>query len=33
VGGSWLTPTDALAAADWPRIEALAREAARLAPK
>jgi len=33
VGGSWLAPTDALAAADWPRIEALAREAARLAPK
>jgi len=33
VGGSWLTPTDALAAADWPRIEALAREAASLAPK
>jgi 2-dehydro-3-deoxyphosphogluconate aldolase/(4S)-4-hydroxy-2-oxoglutarate aldolase len=31
VGGSWLTPPDALAAADWPRIEALAREAARLA--
>ena len=21
VGGSWLTPPDALAAADWPRIE------------
>jgi 2-dehydro-3-deoxyphosphogluconate aldolase/(4S)-4-hydroxy-2-oxoglutarate aldolase len=33
VGGSWLTPSDALAASDWPRIEALAREAARLAPK
>ncbi len=33
VGGSWLTPPDALAAADWARIEALAREAARLAPK
>lgn len=30
VGGSWLTPPDALAAADWPRIEALAREAAAL---
>jgi 2-dehydro-3-deoxyphosphogluconate aldolase/(4S)-4-hydroxy-2-oxoglutarate aldolase len=30
VGGSWLTPADAIAAADWPRIEALAREAARL---
>ena len=33
VGGSWLTPPDALAAADWPRIEGLAREAASLAPK
>jgi 2-dehydro-3-deoxyphosphogluconate aldolase/(4S)-4-hydroxy-2-oxoglutarate aldolase len=31
VGGSWLTPADALAAADWPRIERLAREAASLA--
>jgi 2-dehydro-3-deoxyphosphogluconate aldolase/(4S)-4-hydroxy-2-oxoglutarate aldolase len=31
VGGSWLTPSDALAAADWPRIERLAGEAARLA--
>jgi 2-dehydro-3-deoxyphosphogluconate aldolase/(4S)-4-hydroxy-2-oxoglutarate aldolase len=31
VGGSWLTPPDALAAADWPRIERLAREAASLA--
>ena len=30
VGGSWLTPADALAARDWPRIEALAREAAQL---
>ncbi len=30
VGGSWLTPPDALAAADWPRIEMLAREAASL---
>ena len=30
VGGSWLTPADALAAADWPRIEALAREATAL---
>ena len=26
VGGSWLTPADAIAAADWPRITALARE-------
>jgi len=33
VGGSWLTPPDALASADWPRIERLAREAASLAPK
>jgi 2-dehydro-3-deoxyphosphogluconate aldolase/(4S)-4-hydroxy-2-oxoglutarate aldolase len=31
VGGSWLTPPDALAAADWPRIERLAREATSLA--
>ena len=30
VGGSWLTPPDALAAADWPRIAALARAAASL---
>jgi 2-dehydro-3-deoxyphosphogluconate aldolase/(4S)-4-hydroxy-2-oxoglutarate aldolase len=30
VGGSWLTPRDALAAGDWPRITALAREAAAL---
>lgn len=30
LGGSWLTPSDALAAGDWPRIEALAREAAAL---
>ena len=27
-GGSWLTPTDALAARDWTRIEALAAKAA-----
>ncbi|MFP5406022.1 MAG: bifunctional 4-hydroxy-2-oxoglutarate aldolase/2-dehydro-3-deoxy-phosphogluconate aldolase [Gammaproteobacteria bacterium] len=27
VGGSWLVPADALAARDWPRITALAREA------
>ena len=33
VGGSWLTPPAALAAADWPRVEALAREAASLAPR
>ena len=30
VGGSWLTPADAVAAADWGRIEALAREASQL---
>ncbi len=28
VGGSWLTPKDALAGGDWPRIEQLARHAA-----
>ena len=31
VGGSWLTPADAIAAGDWPRIERLARAAAGLA--
>ncbi|MEO7057053.1 MAG: bifunctional 4-hydroxy-2-oxoglutarate aldolase/2-dehydro-3-deoxy-phosphogluconate aldolase [Caldimonas sp.] len=30
VGGSWLTPADALRARDWPRIEQLAREATAL---
>jgi 2-dehydro-3-deoxyphosphogluconate aldolase/(4S)-4-hydroxy-2-oxoglutarate aldolase len=30
VGGSWLAPADALDAQDWPRIEALARDAAAL---
>ena len=30
VGGSWLTPNDAVAAGDWGRIEQLAREASRL---
>ncbi|HWK85458.1 MAG TPA: bifunctional 4-hydroxy-2-oxoglutarate aldolase/2-dehydro-3-deoxy-phosphogluconate aldolase [Caldimonas sp.] len=30
VGGSWLTPPDALAAADWPRLTRLAREACAL---
>jgi 2-dehydro-3-deoxyphosphogluconate aldolase/(4S)-4-hydroxy-2-oxoglutarate aldolase len=30
VGGSWLTPKDAVAAGDWARIEELAREAAAL---
>ena len=33
VGGSWLTPPDALATGDWQRIERLAREATTLAPK
>lgn len=32
LGGSWMVPGDALAARDWARIEALAREAARLKP-
>lgn len=31
VGGSWLTPADALRNGDWPRITGLAREASRLA--
>ena len=30
VGGSWLTPADAIAAGDWNRITALARTAAQL---
>jgi len=30
VGGSWLTPADALAAKDWERVTSLAREAAAL---
>ena len=30
VGGSWLTPKDALAAGDWSRVEVLAAAAARL---
>jgi 2-dehydro-3-deoxyphosphogluconate aldolase/(4S)-4-hydroxy-2-oxoglutarate aldolase len=29
-GGSWLTPAEAVAAKDWPRISALAREASAL---
>jgi 2-dehydro-3-deoxyphosphogluconate aldolase/(4S)-4-hydroxy-2-oxoglutarate aldolase len=33
VGGSWVTPRDALASRNWPRIEALAREASRLGAK
>lgn len=32
VGGSWLTPPDALAAGDWPRVTQLAREASALRP-
>lgn len=32
VGGSWMVPGDALAARDFARIEALAREAAKLKP-
>lgn len=30
VGGSWVTPKDALAAGDWPRFEELARKASLL---
>jgi 2-dehydro-3-deoxyphosphogluconate aldolase / (4S)-4-hydroxy-2-oxoglutarate aldolase len=30
VGGSWLTPSDALASGDWSRVEQLAREASAL---
>ena len=32
-GGSWLTPADALAAGDWARITALARQSLALAPR
>lgn len=32
VGGSWVAPADAIAARDWARIEALARQAAALSP-
>ena len=32
VGGSWLTPADAVAAGDWARITALAKQAAALRP-
>lgn len=32
VGGTWLTPADALAAGDWARVRQLASEAAALAP-
>ena len=31
--GSWLTPSDAIAAKDWQRVTRLAREASRLAPR
>ncbi|MDI3381487.1 bifunctional 4-hydroxy-2-oxoglutarate aldolase/2-dehydro-3-deoxy-phosphogluconate aldolase [Xenophilus aerolatus] len=31
VGGSWIVPTEAIAAKDWGRIEVLAREASQLA--
>ncbi|MEU7294589.1 bifunctional 4-hydroxy-2-oxoglutarate aldolase/2-dehydro-3-deoxy-phosphogluconate aldolase [Streptomyces exfoliatus] len=30
VGGTWMLPSDALAARDWARVESLAREASRL---
>ncbi|MGI9434703.1 MAG: bifunctional 4-hydroxy-2-oxoglutarate aldolase/2-dehydro-3-deoxy-phosphogluconate aldolase [Geminicoccaceae bacterium] len=30
IGGSWVAPADAIQAADWPRIETLARQAASL---
>ena len=33
VGGSWVAPRQAVADADWPRIEELARHAANLRPK
>jgi 2-dehydro-3-deoxyphosphogluconate aldolase / (4S)-4-hydroxy-2-oxoglutarate aldolase len=33
VGGDWMAPSDAVAAGDWPKIEALAREAAALRRK
>jgi len=32
VGGSWLTPKDAVAQGDWARVEALAAQAASLGP-
>ena len=32
VGGSWLTPQEAIDAGDWPRITALAQQAAALRP-
>lgn len=33
VGGSWLTPADAVASGDWARITTLAQEAAQLQPR
>ena len=33
VGGSWITPADAVKAGDWAKIEALARDAASLAKR
>ena len=33
VGGSWLTPKEAIASGDWTAITALAREAAALRPR
>jgi 2-dehydro-3-deoxyphosphogluconate aldolase / (4S)-4-hydroxy-2-oxoglutarate aldolase len=33
VGGSWLTPADAVAQGDWARITQLARDAAALKPR
>lgn len=33
VGGSWVAPAEAVAAGDWARVEALAREAAELNQK
>jgi 2-dehydro-3-deoxyphosphogluconate aldolase/(4S)-4-hydroxy-2-oxoglutarate aldolase len=30
VGGSWLTPADAVSTGDWDRVEQLARQASRL---
>ncbi|MFE9570902.1 bifunctional 4-hydroxy-2-oxoglutarate aldolase/2-dehydro-3-deoxy-phosphogluconate aldolase [Streptomyces sp. NPDC006692] len=32
VGGTWMLPPDAITSGDWPRVRALAREAARLRP-
>lgn len=32
VGGSWITPADAIASGDWDRIERLARAASKLRP-